>query len=75
VDGLLAFPLAYFMVRVARPKLRALMFVGVLMPLWSSYLIKAYTWKLITADDGALNWSLHKLHLPAATWRTPTRRC
>jgi putative spermidine/putrescine transport system permease protein len=64
VDALLAFPLAYFMVRIAPPKLRALMFVGVLMPLWSSYLIKVYTWKLITADDGALNWSLQKLHLP-----------
>jgi putative spermidine/putrescine transport system permease protein len=62
-DALLAFPLAYYMVRVASPKLRALLFVGVLMPLWSSYLIKAYTWRLITAYDGPLNWALGKVGL------------
>jgi putative spermidine/putrescine transport system permease protein len=60
-DALLAFPLAYFMVRIASPRLRAFLFVGVLMPLWSSYLIKAYTWKLIMANDGSLNWALEKL--------------
>lgn len=63
-DALLAFPLAYFMARVAGRRLRAALFVGVLMPLWSSYLIKAYTWKLIVAVDGPLNWSLGKLGLP-----------
>jgi len=63
-DAALAFPLAYFMVRVAGRRLRAALFVGVLMPLWSSYLIKAYTWKLIVAVDGPLNWGLGKLGLP-----------
>jgi putative spermidine/putrescine transport system permease protein len=63
-DAVLAFPLAYFMVRVAGRRLRAALFVGVLMPLWSSYLIKAYTWKLIVATNGPLNWSLGKLGLP-----------
>ena len=63
-DAVLAFPLAYFMARVAGRRLRAALFVGVLMPLWSSYLIKAYTWKLIVAVDGPLNWSLGKLGLP-----------
>jgi putative spermidine/putrescine transport system permease protein len=62
-DALLAFPLAYYMVRLASPKMRALLFVGVLMPLWSSYLIKAYTWRLITAYDGPLNWALGKIGL------------
>jgi putative spermidine/putrescine transport system permease protein len=62
-DALLAFPLAYYMVRLASPKVRALLFVGVLMPLWSSYLIKAYTWRLITAYDGPLNWALGKVGL------------
>jgi putative spermidine/putrescine transport system permease protein len=60
-DAALAFPLAYFMVRIASRRLRTFMFVGVLMPLWSSYLIKAYTWKLIMANDGSLNWALGKL--------------
>ena len=61
--ALIAFPLAYFMVRVASPRLRALLVVGTLMPLWSSYLIKVYTWRLITANDGALNWALGKIGL------------
>jgi putative spermidine/putrescine transport system permease protein len=59
----MAFPLAYFMVRLASPRLRALLFIGVLMPLWSSYLIKAYTWRLITAQNGPINWSLGKVGL------------
>ena len=61
--ALMAFPLAYYMVRIASPRMRALLFVGVLMPLWSSYLIKAYTWRLITAQNGPMNWSLGKLGL------------
>ena len=62
-DAVLAFPLAYYMVRMASPQVRALLFVGVLMPLWSSYLIKAYTWRLITSQDGPLNWALGKVGL------------
>jgi putative spermidine/putrescine transport system permease protein len=62
-DAAMAFPLAYFMVRFASPPLRALLFIGVLMPLWSSYLIKAYTWRLITAQNGPLNWALGKVGL------------
>jgi putative spermidine/putrescine transport system permease protein len=62
-DMVLAFPLAYYMVRVASRRVRALLFVGVLMPLWSSYLIKAYTWRLMTGDNGTINWALAKIHL------------
>jgi putative spermidine/putrescine transport system permease protein len=62
-DMLLAFPLAYYMVRIASRRTRALLFVGVLMPLWSSYLIKAYTWRLMTANAGTLNWALGKVGL------------
>jgi putative spermidine/putrescine transport system permease protein len=62
-DALLAFPLAYYMVRMASPRMKALLFVGVLMPLWSSYLIKAYTWRLITAEDGPMNWAFGKVGL------------
>ena len=63
-DAVLAFPLAYFMARVAGGKMRALLFVLVLMPLWSSYLVRIYAWRTILAHDGALNWSLHKVGLP-----------
>jgi putative spermidine/putrescine transport system permease protein len=64
-DALLAFPLAYFMARVASARTRSLMFVGVLLPLWSSYLVRVYIWRLILNHDGVLNWSLHQVGLPS----------
>jgi putative spermidine/putrescine transport system permease protein len=65
-DAILAFPFAYFMARLAGPKLRAALFVLVLLPLWASYLARVYAWQLILNHDGLLNWSLQKLGLPAA---------
>ena len=67
-DALIAFPFAYFMARVARPRTRTLLFVLVLLPLWSSYLARIYAWRLILNQDGALNWSLAKLGLPQQGW-------
>jgi putative spermidine/putrescine transport system permease protein len=61
--GLLAFPIAYYMARVASRRVRAVLIVAVLMPLWASYLIKAYSWSLILAEDGLLNWALGPLGL------------
>ncbi|MDX6223824.1 MAG: putative spermidine/putrescine transport system permease protein [Frankiales bacterium] len=66
-DAILAFPFAYFAARIVRPRLRAVLFVLVLMPLWSSYLVRVYAWRLILAHDGALNWTLGKLHLGSAS--------
>jgi putative spermidine/putrescine transport system permease protein len=63
-DALLAFPLAYFMARIAGGKLRAALFVLVLLPLWSSYLVRIYAWQTMLAHDGAINWWLNKLGLP-----------
>ena len=63
-DILIAFPFAYFMARMANPRLRTLLFVLVLLPLWSSYLARIYAWRLILANDGALNWGLGGLGLP-----------
>ncbi|HEY7196285.1 MAG TPA: ABC transporter permease [Gaiellaceae bacterium] len=63
-DAIIAFPFAYFMARYASPKMRALLFVLVLLPLWSSYLARVYAWRLILAKEGALNWALDALHLP-----------
>jgi putative spermidine/putrescine transport system permease protein len=63
-DALLAFPFAYYMARIATPRTRTLLFVLVLLPLWSSYLARIYAWRLILAQDGALNWSLDKVGLP-----------
>jgi putative spermidine/putrescine transport system permease protein len=63
-DALIAFPFAYYMARVAPPRLRTVLFVIVLLPLWSSYLARIYAWRLILSKDGALNWSLTGLGLP-----------
>ncbi|MDL2335645.1 MAG: ABC transporter permease [Chloroflexota bacterium] len=54
----IAFPISYYMARVASPRVRGAMVVAVLMPLWASYLIKIYSWKLILSEDGVLNWAL-----------------
>jgi putative spermidine/putrescine transport system permease protein len=65
-DALLAFPLGYFMARIAGGRSRAFLFVAVLLPLWSSYLVRVYIWRLILDDKGVLNWTLQKAGLPAA---------
>jgi putative spermidine/putrescine transport system permease protein len=63
-DAVLAFPLGYFMARLARRRTRALLFVMVLLPLWSSYLVRIYAWRTILAHDGAINWALNGIGLP-----------
>jgi putative spermidine/putrescine transport system permease protein len=63
-DAILAFPLAFFMARVASRRTRALLFVMVLLPLWSSYLVRIYAWQTILAHNGAVNWALNGLGLP-----------
>ena len=65
-DAVIAFPFAYFMARLAGPRLRAVLFVLVLLPLWASYLARVYAWQLILNHDGLLNWTAHKLGLPSA---------
>jgi putative spermidine/putrescine transport system permease protein len=61
--AVVAFPIAYFAARYARGKWKALFYLGVMLPLWSSYLVKVYAWKLILAKEGILTWLLQKLHL------------
>jgi putative spermidine/putrescine transport system permease protein len=67
-DAAIALPFAYFMARIASPRIRTLLFVLVLLPLWSSYLARIYAWRLILNPDGALNWSLGNLGLPHQNW-------
>ena len=62
--AVLAFPLAFFMARLAGKRTRALLFVMVLLPLWSSYLVRLYAWQTILAHNGAINWALNGLGLP-----------
>src|SRR3954454_23748320 len=54
-DALLAFPIAFYMAKVARRRARALLVILIVMPLWSSYLVKVYSWRIILAEDGILN--------------------
>jgi putative spermidine/putrescine transport system permease protein len=57
-DALLAFPIAFYMAKVASRRGKAILLVTVLMPLWSFYLVKAYAWRIILSDGGVLNWAL-----------------
>jgi len=56
VDALVAFPIAFFMAKVARPSVRRLLVIAVLMPLWASYLVKAYAWRGMLSASGPLAW-------------------
>jgi putative spermidine/putrescine transport system permease protein len=60
-DALLAVPFAYFAARLASRRLQAFLFVAVLIPLWSSYLVRVFAWRLILARDGILNWFVEQL--------------
>lgn len=64
-DALIAFPLAYFIAKSASPRLKTVLYLGVLLPLWSSYLVRVYAWKLILAKEGILSWFINLLHLNA----------
>jgi putative spermidine/putrescine transport system permease protein len=57
-DALLAFPIAYYMARVASPRTRGLLVAAVLMPLWAAYLVKVYAWRTILQGNGFLEWAL-----------------
>lgn len=60
-----AFPIAFYAARYARGRWKAAFYIGIMLPLWSSYLVKIYAWKLVLAKEGILNWLFAKLHL---TW-------
>jgi putative spermidine/putrescine transport system permease protein len=62
-DAVLALPFAFFAARIASSRLRAFLFVAVLIPLWSSYLVRVFAWRLILAKDGILNWFLEQIGL------------
>ena len=62
-SALLAFPIAYYMARYARGRTRALFYVGVMLPMWTSYLVKVYAWRLILAKQGILSWLFTSLGL------------
>jgi putative spermidine/putrescine transport system permease protein len=64
--ALIAFPIAQFMARYAGPRMRAFFYVGVMLPMWTSYLVKVYAWRLILAKQGILSWSMESVGMGAA---------
>jgi putative spermidine/putrescine transport system permease protein len=72
-DILLAVPFAFFAARIAPRRLQAVLFVAVLIPLWSSYLVRVFAWRLILSRDGILNWfvgnvGLGSLNIGYSNW-------
>jgi putative spermidine/putrescine transport system permease protein len=61
--AIIAFPIAYFAARYARGRWKAVFYLGVMLPLWSSYLVRVYAWKLILSKEGILTWLFGTLHL------------
>jgi len=61
--GVLAFPFAYFLTRYASPRMKTFLYIAVIMPLWSSYLVRALAWRSILAGEGVLMWVLERLGL------------
>lgn len=55
-DIIIAFPLAYYIARFTSPKWKTYLYIAVTLPLWSSYLVRVYAWKLILAKEGIVSW-------------------
>ena len=55
-DAIIAFPLAYYIARYASPRSKTFLYIAVTLPLWSSYLVRVYAWKLILAKEGIISW-------------------
>src|SRR5512134_1157914 len=69
VDAIIAFPLAYYIARYAPPRLKTYLYIAVTLPLWSSYLVRVYAWKLILAKEGIISWFFNLLGLqPVLDW-------
>ena len=60
-SALLAFPVAYYAARYARGRMKAAFYLAIMMPLWSSYLVKVYAWKLLLAREGAVAWTAERV--------------
>ena len=58
IDALIALPIAFYMAKVAGRRTRQVMVVAILTPLWASDLVKAYSWRIMLGDNGAINWAL-----------------
>jgi putative spermidine/putrescine transport system permease protein len=62
-DAIIAFPIAFYMAKVASRRGKAILVIAVLMPLWSSYLVKILSWRTMLSEDGVINWALNPIGL------------
>jgi putative spermidine/putrescine transport system permease protein len=62
-DAILAFPIAFYMAKVASRRVTAILVIAVLLPLWSSYLVKVLAWRTMLSNDGIVNWALEPFGL------------
>ena len=62
-DALLAFPIAFYMAKLASPRMKGVLVVAILMPLWSFYLVKVYAWQTMLSAGGVINWALDPIGL------------
>ena len=69
-DALLAFPIAFYMAKIASPRMKGALVVAILMPLWSFYLVKVYAWRTMLSSGGILNWALDPLGLSGPGYGT-----
>ncbi len=69
VCGAIAFPIAYYMARFAGGRVKVILYLAVTLPLWSSYLVRVYAWRLILSKEGVITWLLDSLGLlPVLDW-------
>ena len=64
--AIIAFPIANYMVRYASARAKAVFYVAILVPMWTSYLVKVYAWRLILAKEGILSWFVNAIHAQGA---------
>ena len=55
-SAIVAFPIAYYMARYTTGKTKAFFYIAVMMPMWASYIVKAYAWTLLLAKGGVAQW-------------------
>jgi len=56
IDIAIALPIAFYMAKIASPRVRRILVIAILMPLWASYLVKAYAWRSVLSQDGIMDW-------------------
>lgn len=74
-SAILAFPMAWYMARYTSGKMKAFFYIAVMLPMWASYIVKAYAWTLLLAKDGVAQWFLQHLGLGTTADCVPYITC